>query len=303
MSDPIRLQHVTCRLGRSFAVRDLSMRVQPGSVYGLLGPNGSGKTTTIRLIMGMLAPDDGQVTILGHDIPDGAPHALARIGCVPERLHLYAGLSIDEAMRYHAAFFPSWDAQVGRTLLGEFGLRHGQVIGSMSKGESGKLMMLLALAQRPDLLVLDEPTDGLDPVARRDVISAVMAYVADTKATVLITSHLVHEIERMCDWVALLDDGTMVIEEPMAGFRDVLRRLRVAGAPPTLGALPFSVVARRMGGSRAEEWVVRGFGDPGRQWLESNRMELLDVQHLDLEETVVELLRSSRVPSTTGGSL
>jgi ABC-2 type transport system ATP-binding protein len=173
----------------------------------------------------------------------------------------------------------------------------------MSKGESGKLMMLLALAQRPDLLVLDEPTDGLDPVARRDVISAVMAYVADTKATVLITSHLVHEIERMCDWVALLDDGTMVIEEPMAGFRDVLRRLRVAGAPPTLGALPFSVVARRMGGSRAEEWVVRGFGDPGRQWLESNRMELLDVQHLDLEETVVELLRSSRVPSTTGGSL
>ena len=300
MTDPIRLQHVTCRVGRGFAVRDLSMRVQPGAVYGLLGPNGSGKTTTIRLIMGMLAPDDGQVTILGHDMPRDAHRALVDIGFVPERLHLYPGLTVDEIMRYHMAFFPTWDPQVARTLIGEFSLRHGQAIGTMSKGEAGKLMMLLVLAQRPSLLVLDEPTDGLDPVARRDVISAVMAYVADTKASVLITSHLVHEIERMCDWVGLLDDGTMVIEEPMPAFRDALRRLRVTGAPQTLGALPFSVVARRGGATRAEEWVVRGFGDSGRQWMESNRVELLDVQHLDLEETVVELLRSSRVP-TNGG--
>ncbi len=300
MSYPIHLSHVTCRLGREFAVRDLSLRVPAGAVYGLLGPNGCGKTTTIRLIMGMLRAHDGSVVVAGHNMPDAAAGALAGIGYVPERLHLYPGLSVRECVDYHRAFYTTWDDARSTELLGAFGLRLDMRVGAMSKGESGKLMLLLALATLPSLLVLDEPTDGLDPVARRDVLSAIMAYVADTGCSVLMTSHLVHEIERTCDWVGLMDNGALVVEEPMTAFRDALRRVRLASVPSTLGALPFSLVARRNGG-RTEEWIIRGFSSEARDWMSAHRVDVLDVQPLDLEDTVVELLRSSRTPAITGG--
>lgn len=295
MSSPIALSHVTYRVGRHFALRDLSLSVPQGTVFGLLGPNGSGKTTIIRLITGMAAADDGTVTVAGHLLPRGAAAALGEVGFVPERPHLYPGLSVDDTLRYHRAFFPRFDTTFAQSLLRDFQLRPDMVVGRMSKGETGKVMVLLALATRPSILVLDEPTDGLDPVARRDVMGAVMAYVADTGATMLITSHLVHEIERMCDRVGLLDDGTLVMDETMTAFRDALRRVRVTGAPPSLGALPFTLVARRDAGGRAQDWVIRGFHDSARSWMTAQGMEVLEVTHLDLEETVVELLRASRV--------
>ncbi|MBL8961488.1 MAG: AAA family ATPase, partial [Gemmatimonadetes bacterium] len=180
-------------------------------------------------------------------------------------------------------------------MLETFDLRPGQVVGAMSKGESGKLQLLLALATRPSVLVLDEPTDGLDPVARRDLLATLLDYVADAGATVLIASHQVHEVERICDWVGLMDGGRLVQEEPLVAFRDSLRRLRVANAPTTLGALPFALVARRPHG-RAEEWVVRGHGQESEAWMARAGVELLEVAPLDLEETVVELLRATRGP-------
>jgi ABC-2 type transport system ATP-binding protein len=300
MSFPIHLSHITHRLGKHFALRDLSLRVPQGAVYGLLGPNGSGKTTVMRLLMGMSRAEEGSVIVAGHELPDGAANALATVGYVPERFHLYRGLTVAHALSFHAAFYPRWDVSMASQLLDDYALRRDQVIGAMSKGESGKLMMLMALATRPSVLLLDEPTDGLDPVARRDMLSSVLSYVAETGATVLITSHLIHDVERMCDWVGLMDDGAVVMESPLVTFRDALRRLRVQGASPALGSAPFSIVARRNGG-RIEEWVVRGFGAEGRAWMTAQGMELLDVQSMDLEETVVELLRSARTPIPAGG--
>ena len=205
MSHAITIDALSYRAGRHFAIRDLTMRVPNGSVYGFLGPNGSGKTTTIRLLLGMLPPVDGTVTVLGHEIPSGAHSALARIGYVPERLHLYPMLTVAETMRYHASFYTRWDAAEAERLRRAFDLRDEQRVGRLSKGEAGKLMMLLALAVRPELLVLDEPTDGLDPVVRRDVLAALLEYVSTHNATVLISSHLVHEQERVCDWIGVMD--------------------------------------------------------------------------------------------------
>ncbi len=293
MTFPVHFTNVSYRTGRDFALRDLTLRVPQGAVYGLLGPNGCGKTTTIRLLMGMLRPDAGTVVVAGHDMATESHLALAKIGYVPERFHLYSGITVAESIAYHAAFFPAWDRDAVARMLEEFALRPGQVVGAMSKGESGKLHMLLALATRPALLVLDEPTDGLDPVARRDVLASVLGYVAEAGATVLLTSHLVHEVERICDWVGLMDGGTLVREEPMTVFRDGLRRLRVSEVPATLGATPFTLVSRRAAG-RQEEWVIRGHGAEATAWLTTHGIEVLEASSMDLEDSVVELLRSAR---------
>jgi len=294
MTHAISIDRLAYRAGRHFAIRDLQMRVPNGSVYGFLGPNGSGKTTTIRLALGMLPAADGTITVLGHDMPRGAHHALARIGYVPERLHLYPMLTVEETMRYHASFYARWDATEAEKLRRAFDLRAEQRIGRLSKGEAGKLMMLLALAVRPELLVLDEPTDGLDPVVRRDVLAALLEYVSTHGATVLISSHLVHEQERVCDWIGVMDGGRLVAEMPMHAFRSGIKRLRIAGAPPHTSPAPFGILARRASAGREEEWVVRDWRDDMTSWFAGGDAALREVVDLDLEETFVETLRAAR---------
>src|SRR5216117_434086 len=170
MSDAIHIERLHYRAGKNFEIKELDLHVPSGSIYGFLGPNGSGKTTTMRLALGLLRPLSGRITVLGDEIPANAPRVLARVGYVPEQPHLDPTLTVRETLRFQAAFYPNWDWPCGERLRRQFELDERATFGRLSKGQKGKLMTLLALAQRPDLLVLDEPTDGLDPVVRRDVL-------------------------------------------------------------------------------------------------------------------------------------
>ena len=296
MSNAIETRGLHYRAGKSFELRDLELNVPTGSIYGFLGPNGSGKTTTIRLLMAMTRPRAGEIRVLGHEYPGEVVRALSKTGYVPERPHLYGALRVDEAIRYHAAFFEStWDDAWAERLRDDFALPGERRISRMSKGEVGKLMIMLALAQRPELLLLDEPTDGLDPMVRRDVLTAVLDYVAETGATVFISSHLVHELERICDWVGVLDHGRLVAELPIHAFKSGVKRIRLAEAPPDPGDTPFVVLSRLDDElSLGETWIVRGWQDPMRQYFEGVGANVREVIDLDLEEVFVELLRSSR---------
>lgn len=302
MSNAIELESVRHKAGSSFEIRDLSLRVPHASIYGFLGPNGSGKTTTIRLLMGMHRASAGKISVLGHSIPQETTRALARIGYVPERPHLYSALTVEESVRYHASFFKSWDEAWGDDLLGRMRLNTSQRVGRLSKGETGKLLMVLALAQKPQLLILDEPTDGLDPVARREVMTAVLDYVSEADATVFISSHLVHELERICDWVGVLDNGSLVAELPMQSFKDGIKRIRVVDPPEQPGDTPFVLLSRTSdnGLGPGETWTVRGWQPPMTQYFEGVGATLREVVDLDLEEGFVELLRSSRPNPTRG---
>jgi ABC-2 type transport system ATP-binding protein len=296
MSNAIETRKLAYRASKTFEIRELDLSVPSGSIYGFLGPNGSGKSTTIRLLLGLLRPARGSIEVLGHGIPRDSHRMLAQTGYVPERPHLYPSLRIDESLRFHAAFYPTWDREWANGLMDSFGLDRAARVGRLSKGEVGKLMMLLALAQRPRLLVLDEPTDGLDPLVRREVLMALIEYVAEQQATVFISSHLVHELERFCNWVGVLDDGQLVAEMPMQSFKNGIKRLRVKRAPGAVGDLPFVLLARESdtGLSSAEQWVVRGWQAPMRQYFEGVGAELAEVVDLDLEEGFVELLRTAR---------
>lgn len=284
------------RAGKEFELRDLSLKVREGSIYGFLGPNGAGKSTTIKLLMGMLRPAAGRIAVLGRQVPAQMPSILADVGYVPERPHLYPFLTVDEMIRYHAAFFSAFDMTYASELMEQFNLpREGQLT-RLSKGEMGKLHILLVLAQRPRLLILDEPTDGLDPVVRRDVLSALLDFCSMGSTTVFISSHLVHELERICDWVGVVDRGRLVAELPMHAFKNGIKRIRIESAPSLLGDTPFVVVAREQT-TMDEIWVVRGWQQPMTQWFDGAGARVKEIMDLDLEEGFVELLRASRVPA------
>lgn len=300
MEAAISVRDLAFRAGKSFEIRDLALAVPRGAVYGFLGPNGAGKTTTIRLLLGLLRPAAGAIAVLGHAVPREAARALARTGYVPERPHLYPSLTVAESVRYHAAFYRGWDARWAEELLRRFGLDPTRPLGRLSKGEMGKLMILQALGQAPELLVLDEPTDGLDPVVRREVLTALLDYVAQRNATVFISSHLVHELERICDWVGVMDRGRLVAELPMQSFKNGIKRLRVQRAPALTGDTPFVLLAREAETGLVETWVVRGWQPPMAQWFEGVGATLRDVIDLDLEEGFVEMLRTARQPAMEG---
>jgi ABC-2 type transport system ATP-binding protein len=300
MTHAIQTRSLRYKASAHFDIRDLSLTVPAGAVYGFLGPNGSGKTTTIRLLLGLLRPTGGDIEVLGQRMPTETPSVLARVGYVPERPHLYPSLTVAEAMRFHAAFHKRWDAKWASDLAGTFMLRSDSRIATLSKGEMGKLMMLLALAQRPELLVLDEPTDGLDPVVRRDMLESVLGYVAEQGATVFISSHLVHELERICDWVGVMDRGRLVAELPMQRFKSGIKRLYVSGTIDELASAPFVVLKReREVGSALEEWIVRGWESGMQSHIESRGAAVREVIDLDLEDGFVEMLRAARTVTPT----
>jgi ABC-2 type transport system ATP-binding protein len=296
MSNAIETRDLAYRAGRHFEIPGLSLTVPEAAIYGFLGPNGSGKTTTIRLLLGMLRPRGGTMRVLGAAVPREMASILAQTGYVPERPHLYPYLTVAEATRLHAAFYPNFDLAYAAELQRGFGLPPGHRISHLSKGETGKLLVLLALAQRPRLLVLDEPTDGLDPVVRRDVLAALVDFCSRGSTTVFISSHLVHELERICDWVGVLDEGKLVAELPMQVFKNGIKRLRVAHAPEAVAGSPFTVLSRESAGSE-ETWVVRGWEPPMAAWVGAANAELKEVVDLDLEDGFVELLRASRAPA------
>jgi ABC-2 type transport system ATP-binding protein len=293
MSHAIEISGLKYRAG-SFELKDVDLHVPTGSIYGFLGPNGSGKTTTMRLVLGLLRPLGGRISVLGDRMPDDAPRILARVGYVPEQPHLDATLTVRELMTFQAAFYPTWDAACAEDLLKRFELDDHRLFGRLSKGQKAKLMILLALAERGDLLVLDEPTDGLDPVVRRDILTALLEYVAERKATIFISSHLVHELERICDWIAVMDEGRVVTEVPMEKLKQGTKRLVVAGAPPQIGETPFVVLSREPENGASERWVVGQWEPEMRSYFDGLGASLVDVIDLDLEDGFVELLRGFR---------
>lgn len=295
MSTAIETRGLSYRSSSEFAIRELSLNVPTGALYGFLGPNGCGKTTTIRLLLGLLKADSGEIRLVGEPVPERLPTILSRTGVIPDRPHLHRYLTVQESIDFHAAFYPTWDTGWARTLLAEFRLNSRQRLASLSKGETAKVMFVLAICQQPQLLVLDEPMDGLDPVVRRDVLSALLDYVSARGATVFVSSHLVHELERFCDWIGVMDRGELVVETPMNEFRNGNKRLRllVEQESPQHNP-PFTVLAREREANAVETWVVRGWKQDMRGWFEGQGIGVREIADLDLEDGFVELLRAFR---------
>jgi ABC-2 type transport system ATP-binding protein len=230
-----------------FSLENIHLELPTGSIMGFIGANGAGKSTTIRILMGLVHQDEGSVRVLGHSMPSDQAAAKLDIGFVSEDMRLYGAATLAWHMDFLRPIYPRWDQAYAEDLARRFDLKLQQKIKGLSHGQRVKAALLLALARRPRLLVLDEPTTGLDPVARVEVLSELMAVLADEDRTILFSSHNTLDVEQISDQITFIDRGRSIDSDDKEVFLDRWRRLRLV-LPPD-GVVPRLPGVVEVGGS------------------------------------------------------
>jgi ABC-2 type transport system ATP-binding protein len=221
VSEPvIEVTELTRRFGSTTALDSVSLSMPRGAVYGLVGANGAGKTTLIKHILGLLRAEIGSVRVFGRDPVADPVGVLSRIGYLSEENDLPGWMRVDELIDYSRAFYPAWDDDYAEELRQSFALDRAAKIKTLSKGQKARAGLLVALSYRPDLLVLDEPSSGLDPIVRRDILGAIIRTIADEGRTVLFSSHLLEEVEQVADHVTMINKGKIVLSAPLETIRE-----------------------------------------------------------------------------------
>lgn len=210
-----------------FQLQNVDLSFEQGTVMGLVGPNGAGKSTILRIIMGLVAPDSGSVNVLGYTIPKEQIAAKRNIGFVSEDMRLYESETIAFQMEFIKSIFNSWDDEYASTLLSRFDLEKEQIVRGLSHGQRVKAALLLALARRPKLLIFDEPTTGLDPAARKEVLDEMINALEDETRSILFSSHNTLDVEQISDYITFIYDGRIIESRDKEEFLDGWRRLRL----------------------------------------------------------------------------
>ena len=224
MSAVVEASGLGKRYRRTWALRDCTLTIPAGCVVGLVGPNGAGKTTLLQLATGLLTPTLGTISVLGEP-PAASPAQLARVGFVAQDTPVYARMRVADHLRMGAWLNPGWDDELAQRRIGQLGLDPKQRAGSLSGGQRAQLALTLALAKRPELLLLDEPVASLDPLARREFLRSLMEAVAEHGTSVVMSSHLVADLERVCDYLIVLVASRVRIAGEVAALLGSHRRL------------------------------------------------------------------------------
>jgi ABC-2 type transport system ATP-binding protein len=275
---------------RFFTLQDLSLDLGPGEVMGFVGPNGAGKSTTVRLLMGMLTADVGEVRVLGCPMPTNQAIAKRDIGYVSADMRLMANAPLGWHMEFVRSIYPSWDAGYAATLVKRFNLRPEQGVKSLSHGERVKACTLLALARRPRLLILDEPTTGLDPVARHEMISEFMDVLRDDGRSILFSSHNTVDVERISDRISFIDRGRMVESLDKDSFLERWRRIEVQ-LPPNARLPDLPHIVARVSDGQFHTLTTNQFSE---EQLAKLGAQVRNVQRMNLEEIFVASVMAHR---------
>ncbi|HEX4795753.1 MAG TPA: ABC transporter ATP-binding protein [Humisphaera sp.] len=235
----IQTHHLTRYFGAKRVVYDLNLAVPRGSIFGFLGRNGSGKTTSLRMILGLLAPTWGSSTLLGHDSQNLPPEVRARVGYLAEGHPVFGWMRVRDAHSFQSQFYPKWNRNLFNAVLEFFRVDPNTRARNLSRGERAGLCLALALAPEPDLLILDDPAIGLDPVARRSLLESMVYATRKTDRTIIFSSHLLADIERMADHIAVLDYSILRAQCSLDTFRSCVQQfvLTFDGKPPELPAI------------------------------------------------------------------
>ena len=278
---------------RFFSLNDVDLEIPHGHIMGFIGPNGAGKSTTIRILMGLVHQDRGDVRLLGHSMPADQAAAKRDVGFASEDMRLYGSATLDWHMRFIRSIYPSWDEAYAATLLKRFDLRREQRMKGMSHGQQVKAGLLLVLARRPRLLILDEPTTGLDPVARHEVIRELMDVMHDDRRSVLFSSHNTKDVEQISDQITFIDRGRIIESRDKETFLDRWRRLRVElPGEVMVPAIPGVISVTQAG--RIAVATTNAFSDSLPRAYEAAGIRVHAVEAMTLEEIFVSNVHYNR---------
>lgn len=292
MSSPtVSFQSVTRRFGKRVALDGISLDVPEGSVLGLVGRNGAGKTTALRLAMGILHPDAGTLRVLGLDPVRQGLEVRRRLSLISEEAALYPDFRIRELMRLTRGLHPRWDDAVARDLVERLGLDPGQRVRELSRGTRAKVSLLLAVATRPEVLLLDDPTAGLDPLVRREVLESIVESFPEQGGAVVYASHLIHDIERVADRVAVLDEGHVVLEGSVDDLRSRYARASAVFENDPPASFDGVHVLEREARGRSLSVVSDAPPEALARALREAGAKDVDIARLDLEDLLIALLR------------
>ena len=277
----LKMENVVKTFGSFIALSDLNMHVPKGAVYGLVGPNGAGKSTAIRLLNGIYRPDSGLITMEKQPVYENTA-VKERIGYIPDDIFFFPSATLEEMRSYYKGFYRNFDDALFTKLYDVFQLPKKSQIRRFSKGMQKQAAFHLSICTRPDVLILDEPVDGLDPVMRRQVWSIIMSDVAQRETTVLISSHNLRELEDICDHVGIMDKGRMLLERSLASMQGNTVKVQMVGqAPEGLDVLHAS------NSGRLNTLVVRGTPEEVTAKVATCNPAYFDVLPLSLEEIFI----------------
>ena len=278
---------------RFFSLDNIDLKVPEGQIMGLIGPNGAGKSTTIRILMGLVHQDQGEVRVLGHRMPAEQIAAKWDIGFASEDMRLYDSMTLGWHMDFIRSIYPNWDPAYAQVLLKRFGLRAEQKIKGLSHGQRTKSTLLLVLARKPKLLVLDEPTTGLDPVARHEILRELTAVMTDEGRSILFSSHNTQDVEQISDQITFIDRGHIIDSMDKEAYLDRWRRLRLeVPAGIALPALPGIIGVRQEG--RLAVATANAFVADLANAYESTGARVQCIENMTLEEIFVANVEHSR---------
>ena len=277
----LEMKSVTKTFGSFTALDNLTMTVPKGAVYGLVGPNGAGKSTAIRHLTGIYRQDKGEVLMDGQKIYEN-PAVKSRIGYIPDDIFYFPSASLEEMRRFYRGIYPQFDDGLFKKLYDVFKLPKKGQIRRFSKGMQKQAAFHLTLCTRPDVLILDEPVDGLDPVMRRQVWSLIMSDVANRGTTVLISSHNLRELEDICDHVGIMNQGKMLLERSLADMQGATHKVQLVGDLPQGLEVLHETAAGRM-----RTLIIRGEQEQLQQTLAAAQPTYFDILPLSLEEIFI----------------
>ncbi|UCD27840.1 MAG: ABC transporter ATP-binding protein [Planctomycetota bacterium] len=292
----IELVGVTKRYRRNTAVRELSLQIPKGAAFGFIGPNGAGKTTTIRMIMGLLPMTAGQGNVLGINLNSGQDQVKRYVGYVPEQHFIYRWMRVGQVVRFCRSFYETWNDKYCSELLDLFGLDGHQKVKHLSKGMVTKLALVLALAHEPELLILDEPMAGLDPLVREEIVERVLHSICERKRTVFLSSHTLSDVRRVSDVIGIIHEGQLLTVAPTEQLVSGTKRIRAVleeGQQPKES--PEGTIWNRVQG---REWLitVKDFTSNTVERLRSaNPLQNIEVIDLGLEEIFKDYIRGAEV--------
>lgn len=271
------------------AVDGLDLRVPRGSIYGFLGRNGAGKTTTIRMLMGLASPTRGSASVLGSHWPADRLAILQRVGYLSEKKLLFESMTGRDLVRFNKPYFPRWSDELASRYAQRLEVPMDRAFRKLSQGNRTKLCLLLALAQGAELLVLDEPTSGLDPVVMDELLRVLIEDYAGEGRTIFLSSHNLAEVEKVADWVGIIDQGKLLLEAPLEEIRADFRRITASG-----NALPAErtqqIVSIAVSGSM-REYIVRNDSEQFASNLRNQGATILSVSPLNLEQVFLQLVK------------